>query len=142
LQAALVRSRSIDSAFGPAAAGKPDPRASTLDLEILAELDAAGPGLFEELLEQYRADAPGHLAALHDALAERSGDAIKKTAHSLKGASASLGAAAIMSICAEIEKAGSTGRFEDASTLIDRLEPELERLWQAAQTRSQPAASK
>jgi HPt (histidine-containing phosphotransfer) domain-containing protein len=110
-------------------------------MQILGELDAAGPGLFEELLEQYKADAPGHLTALHDALAERSGDAIKKTAHSLKGASASLGAVAIMSICAEIEKAALAGRFEDASALIDRIEPELARLSQAARDRSQPAAS-
>jgi PAS domain S-box-containing protein len=142
LQAALVRSRSIDSAFGAQLPGKPDPHAPTLDPEILAELDAAGPGLFEELLEQYRTDAPGHLAALHEALAERSADRLRKTAHSLKGASASLGAAAIMSTCAEIEKAAGAGRFEDASLLIDRLEPELERLWHAAQARSQPAASK
>jgi CheY-like chemotaxis protein len=142
LQAALVRSRSIDSAFGSQGAAKPDSRVSTLDLQILAELDAAGAGLFEELLEQYRADAPGHLAVLRDALVERSGDAIRKTAHSLRGASASLGAAAITSICAEIEKAAAAGRFEDASALINRLEPELQRLWQAAQARSQPAASK
>jgi PAS domain S-box-containing protein len=100
------------------------------DMNVLGnyrEIEEAGqPGLVSELIALFIDSTEKHLAALDKAAAEENACAIKESAHSIKGASANIGAHQIASISAELE--GKAERRGEAENLIARLRQELERV--------------
>jgi two-component system, sensor histidine kinase and response regulator len=84
--------------------------------------------LLVELTETFRQDYPTHLAALQEAFAQHNASQLERSAHSLKGAVAVLGATTAYTIAAELEAMGQDIRLDGASTLIEELESELARI--------------
>jgi PAS domain S-box-containing protein len=82
----------------------------------------------DEILKEYLADTPRQLSALRAALAGDDVEAARRHAHSLKGASASVGAEALRAAAYEVERAAAAGDRDAAGGLADRAEEELERL--------------
>jgi histidine phosphotransfer protein HptB len=80
-----------------------------IDAAVVAELKSIMDGDLDALLEAYRDDARDRLDALRTAV--RAGDltTVRLQAHSLKGASANLGAARLASHCATLEAAALQG---------------------------------
>ena len=80
-----------------------------------------------EILAEYVVDAPRQVAALREALAAGDADAARRQAHSLKGASANVGAQTLRAAAHDVERAAA-GDLYAARGLTDRVEDELERL--------------
>ncbi len=103
------------------------PRPVVFDEGVLLGLldgDRQGAG---EILAEYVVDAPRQLGALREALAAGDADAARRQAHSLKGASANVGAEALRAAAYDVERAAA-GDPDAARGLTDRVEVELERL--------------
>ncbi len=104
--------------------------ADPIDRARLAQLRSlqqqGEPDVLRELVEPFLREAPAQLAALREAVASRDADALKQTAHALKGAAASLAAPRVAGLCAQLE---ALGRLEDrtvAEGVLPHLEYELE----------------
>lgn len=96
-----------------------------VDNSVIASLRELGgedePGLAEELVELFLADAEGHVASL--VKASEGGDLLKleRTAHLLKSASANVGAARFAKVCRDLERAGHGGEALFARELVAEL---------------------
>ena len=114
------------------------------EAESAASVVATGPVVFDEnallvlldgdretageILAEYVADVPRQLGALRVALAGDDAEAARRHAHSLKGASASVGAEALRAAAYGVERSAATGDLDAARGLADRAEEEFQRL--------------
>lgn len=100
-------------------------------LDALLELDEPGE---RSLLELFADEARTRLATLRSAAEHADSAESRQAGHSLKGLSASVGAAALSSKAASIEQAGSAGTAVTLDEVGD-LERELERFLSVARAR-------
>jgi signal transduction histidine kinase/CheY-like chemotaxis protein len=84
--------------------------------------------LLEEVVSLFRDDCPARVDALARALAQRDSEAVRMTAHALKGAIAVVGAPAVRDIAAALEEAARAQRFEEADRIFADLRDRLARL--------------
>jgi signal transduction histidine kinase/DNA-binding response OmpR family regulator/HPt (histidine-containing phosphotransfer) domain-containing protein len=117
-----------ETASSPAAAASP-----IFDPEVLASLQALPNGMarLERIVSTYCTTAAELVARLHTALAAGDCDAIRQTAHSLKGSSAQVGAQQLAALCAELEALAA-----EPATMAHALEKssQLDTTYAAAQT--------
>jgi PAS domain S-box-containing protein len=110
-------------------------RPAVLDKERIAELrsfaDCGQVGLLRALVDTFLEAAPGQLAAVQEAAEARDGDAIKRSAHQLKGGALNLGASTVVRTCKALEAAGQSGVFDELDALVDELDRELARAGEA-----------
>jgi HPt (histidine-containing phosphotransfer) domain-containing protein len=88
--------------------------------------------LLGELLGIFVEECPRHVQALRDAVAAADPDALMRAAHTLGGSLRVLGAAAASALVRSLEALGREGSLDGAAALLARLEPELERVRDAA----------
>jgi histidine phosphotransfer protein HptB len=94
-------------------------------LKQLAGEDAA----FEaELLEMFLKDAEISLRALELAIASRSLQTIEEIAHSLRGASANVGACALAFSARQLEHAAHTAHLDDAQNLLQQIHTHCQKI--------------
>jgi len=74
-----------------------------------------------ELLLLFRDSSGVDLARMREALAKKDGAALADAAHSIKGASASLGVERVRKMAGEIEKAGRQGDMVRSGTMLADL---------------------
>ncbi len=84
--------------------------------------------LLMELIETFQQDYPTHLAALREACGEHHACQFERSAHSVKGAVAALGATTAYTLAVELESMGRDVRLDDAMARIEELETELARI--------------
>jgi HPt (histidine-containing phosphotransfer) domain-containing protein len=84
--------------------------------------DAGGPELLVELVDLYLEDSPSQLAAVSEA--GRLGDleALQRSAHRLKSASAQLGASELTALCTDLEAWCRAGAAREAVTAVPAVE--------------------
>ena len=81
--------------------------APVIDAATFAELsDTVGADFVRELVDTFRAEAPGLLAELRRALVARDAEGFRRAAHSLKSNGHTFGALAFGSMARELELAG------------------------------------
>jgi HPt (histidine-containing phosphotransfer) domain-containing protein len=90
-------------------------------LEQLKQLEAFRPGVRAQLVGLFERNARGHVAELQRAAAAGDLDSIRRSAHSLKGASASIGAAGLSSLLAKLEL--DLQGTQASSPAVAQLEP-------------------
>ncbi|WP_028579163.1 Hpt domain-containing protein [Desulfogranum japonicum] len=90
--------------------------------EFALEQTAGDEELLDELLTLFKDSAAGDLAQLVEAVAECNAEAIVASAHSLKGASSSLGIEGIREIAFQIETAARNQSLEGVPELIPLME--------------------
>ena len=109
-----------------------DEEDASLDENVLAALrqlqDSGEPYILEELIGLYLEDTPAQLVALRAAVEAGRADTVKTIAHTLKGSSASMGAARMTAGCSELEGVGASGDLHKAPGLLNRLEEEFGRV--------------
>jgi two-component system, sensor histidine kinase and response regulator len=91
----------------------------------LRQLARGDPGLLGNLIEQYLLQATSEVAELRDAVGRGDPPAVGQLAHSLRGASATMGANRVASACAALEEAAARGTVngtEGLHRLVDELE--------------------
>jgi CheY-like chemotaxis protein/HPt (histidine-containing phosphotransfer) domain-containing protein len=82
--------------------------------------------LAKEIIEGFIEDSMSQIATIKEAFDNRNLDGIHRQAHSLKGAAANISATALKELAYEIEIAGETGDLVKASSLIPKLDEQLE----------------
>jgi histidine phosphotransfer protein HptB len=98
---------------------------NAIDLATFTELqETAGAEFVNELVDTYFEEAPGMLAELRNAHAQRAADRFRRAAHSLKSNSNTFGALTLGKLARELELGG----LRDDVALIDALEVEYARV--------------
>jgi HPt (histidine-containing phosphotransfer) domain-containing protein len=108
-----------------------DDYAGSLDPEriaMLRDLDDGDGELMATLAREYERDSDRQLTAMHQALADADAHALERAAHTLKGASANLGAARLAELCARLQELGRAGELDGAATLVAAAVTELDRV--------------
>ena len=97
-------------------ASAPEPAPAAVDTDAFAELlDAVGPDQLEAVIAAFLEELDNDQKAIAQAVVERDLDAARRTAHTLKGAAATLGAVQLAEVAAGIESAAREGRLPDGS---------------------------
>ncbi len=120
--------------------------AVVLDRAALAgirALERPGSGnLLRRVIDRYAEDAPRLVASMRAAAANEDAHALQVAAHTLKSASANVGAVALAGLCKSLESTGRSGVTAGAAEALPELERELERVATALQAElTQQAAS-
>ncbi len=123
LEAALARFRAGHSA------STADPAAS-FDFRPLAQLYALRPEAVPQLVENFLSNATHQVVAMEQAIARGDAEALRSTAHSLKGSSSTLGAVQLAQLCRELEGRGKSGSTAIAAATVDDLQQQLARVAQ------------
>jgi CheY-like chemotaxis protein len=109
-----------------------DPDRAVLDVGTVERLerlgDATGEDLLGELAPLFLADADARVVSLRQAIARDDAAAVVRSAHTLSGASANLGATVFARLCATLAADSSVGDLTGGEVLVDALEDELDRV--------------
>jgi signal transduction histidine kinase/CheY-like chemotaxis protein len=99
-------------------------------LDRAAALERLGgdAALLAELVSLFQQDAPRLLSDLHAALNQQDAEALRRAAHSLKGAAAYIGATAISETAYRLERLAANGQLAEASRTLQELEQALSAL--------------
>ena len=98
-----------------------------LDVDVLRRLEHdLGMEAFLRFLEVYVRELPGRVAAILQAVDDRSAEALRMAAHALKSPSAAVGASRLAKVCSELETLGREGRPAAADVRVRQLRAECE----------------
>lgn len=109
----------------------PEQVEGALDRATLDQLfDSIGgdPEFLVELIDTYVSDAPMQVQELRAAIAAGDVERLVRPAHTLKSASASLGALGLSERCRQLEAASKTGAADGAGDQVDAIAVELDRV--------------
>jgi HPt (histidine-containing phosphotransfer) domain-containing protein len=93
---------------------------------VVVELEDLGDEVLTTLVSLYFDEAAGQVSELRAALGRGEVLAVCRTAHKLKGGSATLGAAQVLHIAGRLETATEAGDLTLAEELVDRLHDALD----------------
>jgi CheY-like chemotaxis protein len=94
--------------------------------KIRALSRAGGDALVQKVIAAYVGDTPQHLQALRQAVDGSDADTVRKVAHSLKSASANVGADTLARLCKELEQLGRSATVTGAADLLSDMEHEFQ----------------
>jgi two-component system sensor histidine kinase/response regulator len=96
-------------------------------LEKIRALSAdRGDALVQKVIHAYVGDTPQQLRALHVAVDSNDTGGVRRIAHTLKSASANVGAEALAALCKSMEHLGRTDTTQGADTLLADMEDEFQ----------------
>ncbi len=98
----------------------------SLDGELLTSLRIARPGLLERLIRTYLDHSTETVRTLRGALEADDMIALTMAAHSLKSASANVGAKALATACGALERTANEKKTEDLRRLVTEVEQRFE----------------
>lgn len=90
--------------------------------EMDDDLEEDEIGFFQELTETFFEESDELLETIRQAIADGDSETIGKSAHSLKGASANIGANVLAEVCKDVEMKGKSGDISGIEPMIDTLE--------------------
>lgn len=97
------------------------PAPELLDLSRLEIALGGDTSLIGDILQMYEGTAADDLASLDKAVSSGDLDQVTRRAHSLKGASANVGADAVAQLAATIERSARAGSLEQAAARLPQL---------------------
>ena len=116
----------------PATPAAPTQEADLLNseaLESLRDIERQGAsGVVRKTVAFYLEDAPTLLQTIRDAVDRAEPEALRRAAHSLKSASANLGALRLMRLCQHLEHLGASGGVEGAAAVAGDAAAEFEKV--------------
>ncbi len=106
--------------------GAPDPL-DQAQIELLRSLDDGEGAVLSEIIEEFspRRTRRGELARIVE---EGDSRALERAAHTLRGASANVGASALAAVCAEMEVQGRLEQLDAAEQLMEQFDAEFARV--------------
>lgn len=108
-----------------------DPADSPLDRDGLLEIVGGSSRIARELVRLYLENCPDIFARVAAAAAAADAEALKQSAHALKGMSLNLSAKPVAEAALRLERIGRSGELSGAAAELVRLEAELARLREA-----------
>ena len=110
----------------------PESTQELIDARVIQGLRELGgdedPGLLVELIDLYLADAPQRMGEIRQALTSGDWKLLERAAHTLKSASANIGALELSSICKELEAKARSCEAQVCETLCERSAEQLVRV--------------
>jgi HPt (histidine-containing phosphotransfer) domain-containing protein len=114
----------------PAPAEAPVAPSDAVDMAMLTSFEEVRiegePDLVIELIDLYLEDASAKIDALREALATSDETTLKRSAHSLRGSSSSLGAHRMAALCEEVELTDRNSLLRKAGELLTSFEQAFE----------------
>lgn len=101
------------------------PQIQLLDREAALERLDGDEELLQEIIDIFLEDAPRLFLALKQARLDQDHKTTERQAHSLKGASANVGAIHLQAICFKAEASSKAGRWDELEALLPELEAAL-----------------
>ena len=101
-----------------------------IDTEQLAELKEVLEDEFSVLIDTYLTDAKLRLTLIKNGIATQDYEAVRLAAHSLKGASANLGALVLAQICEKLEHDCKVGEYQECHIQLNEITQELQQVEQ------------
>jgi signal transduction histidine kinase/CheY-like chemotaxis protein len=98
---------------------------------IRALSQQGGDALVQKVIAAYVGDAPQHLRTLRQAVGGQDADTVRRVAHSLKSASANVGAETLARLCKDLELMGRNASVGGAVTLLTDMEEEFQAVRQS-----------
>lgn len=92
-----------------------------LDDTLIGELRELMEDDFAILLDAYLTEAPIQKAAIEEAFDDFDPDALRRSAHSLKGSSANIGATLLADVCHKIEASAHGANVDELAGLLAGL---------------------
>ncbi|MEM6402244.1 MAG: response regulator [Cyanobacteria bacterium P01_D01_bin.116] len=103
-----------------------------IDTQILQELkDMAGDDASEmiaELIDSYLEEAPAKIQQIYRALDKDNAEELRNYAHALKSLSVTIGAVLLAQVSSQLELIGRSGTTSNASSLLETLDTEYQRV--------------
>ncbi|HNN29485.1 MAG TPA: Hpt domain-containing protein [Agitococcus sp.] len=96
-----------------------------LDMEQLNELKEVLEDEFQVLINTYLIDAQLRLKLIEEGLDTNNYEQVRLAAHSLKGASANIGALILAQLCEQLEHDCKLQKYSDLDTLVISVSEEL-----------------
>ncbi|GAB2510586.1 response regulator [Lysobacter humi (ex Lee et al. 2017)] len=90
--------------------------------QLRALAEASDPALLAQIFGAFRSDTAQRLGLLRTAAAHADADLLRRTAHTLKGAAANVGAARLAATAGELDTIARSGRLDGVDALVRRLE--------------------
>jgi len=110
------------------------PDIPVIDLQAVENLRSLNPGDNDEFLRElvgiYLEDTPQRIAELDSSLAAGDTQTFVRAAHSIKGSSANLGAAALRSVAEKLESQARSAGLGDVAGLVALVKSEFARTQQ------------
>ena len=100
-------------------------------IEMLLSLDDGAGGVLGEIVGEYLAMAEAGRIDLFGALGQHDAHGVARAAHSLKGASANVGAEHLAEVCADIERFARADELGDIGASFGQFESEFARVMDA-----------
>jgi HPt (histidine-containing phosphotransfer) domain-containing protein len=100
----------------------------TLDLRYLIEACDGDAAFIKDIIGDYLNEMPKYLAELDSSLASSELGIMVRAAHTIKGASANVGAARVRETAARLESQAKKGTLDGSSILVRLLHREVERV--------------
>ena len=99
-----------------------------LDIGDLRERLGNDEALIADLLRLFLEDSPAHMKAIQAAVTSRRCDALRRSAHTLKGSASTLSAFGVAGAAAALEQAAERNDVADLDAQFARLVAEVEQL--------------
>ncbi|MEL6776821.1 MAG: Hpt domain-containing protein [Cyanobacteria bacterium J06597_16] len=106
------------------------------DWQQLRQLAGEDAEFEAELLTMFLTDADSSLMQLEQAVANQDAGTVEEVAHSLRGASANVGAIALAKVASELENTARSGQLADSQRLLQQLQHHCENLKVALNSRA------
>ena len=101
-------------------------------IEALRQLNEEGhPDVVTEVLGLFLTEAPSRLDAVEAAVRDRDASALRRSAHTLKGASGAIGATALQTACRALEELGKRHALDEAPAAMETMRHEYRRVQDA-----------
>ena len=98
------------------------------DREFALEQAADDQELLQELLDIFKTSFTEDMEKMRNGLSESDSQQVSAAAHSIKGASASLGIVGVSQLAKQIEIQSKRGNLKDSTPLVDQLQLMLDEL--------------
>ncbi len=85
-----------------------------------------GDALVQKVIKAYLGDTPRHLVTLREAVDGLDAGSVRRVAHSLKSASANVGAVRLATLCKELEQLGRADSVDGAGRILTDMEHEFQ----------------
>jgi PAS domain S-box-containing protein len=97
-------------------------------IELLRSLDDGDGAVLTEIIEQFLSQTLEGRAELERGLQEGDSSSLQRTAHTIRGASANIGASTLAAVCAEIETRGRDVQLNGTAGLVEQFDAEFARV--------------
>ncbi|HEX4075371.1 MAG TPA: Hpt domain-containing protein, partial [Candidatus Acidoferrales bacterium] len=114
----------------PIAAAVPtnEPAPPVFDLNGALDRVEGDRELLEEIIHIFTGEYAANMDAIRDAFSARDARLLERLAHTIKGATANLGAVALSQAAFQLEKLAASGDLSNAAEWIDKIQHEIGRL--------------